>query len=358
MLFVISVPLLFIWWVSSPILQTFVPDKELADLAQLYLRIISFGTPGFILFETGKRFLQAQGIFDAAQYVLLLCTPINIVLNYMLVWSPSIGVGFAGAPLATAISYNLMAFLLFFYVLLIDGKQCWGGLQIKKSFENWGPMLSLALPGVVMVKAEYLAFEILTMGAATLGTNFLAAQSITSTLRSLVSQISYGVSVASSTRIAIHIGSQSITNAKIATRISMYISLVLGSIVWIILHSGRSFIVNLFTDDPKVMKLAKTAISILAIIQVVDTSNALAAACLRAQGRQKIGGNLNLVTYYLIAVPLALYLAFVKEMGLRGLWTGLGFGVMLLAMAESFFVANADWSVVLDEAIYRNEVSE
>jgi MATE family multidrug resistance protein len=357
MIFVTAIPLFGIWWFSSPILHMFVPSRELTDLAQLYLRIISFGTPGYILFETGKRFLQAQGIFHAAQYVLFICTPINIILNYLLVWDPTIGIGFAGAPLATAINFTLMALLLFGYVLFIDGKQCWGGLQIKKSFENWGPMISLALPGVIMVEAEFLAFEILTLSAARLGTEVLAAQSIASTLCTLVFQIPFGVAVAGSTRIATHVGSQCGTNAKIATKASMCLSLVLGLITANILFFGRSFIVSMFTSDAGVTKLAKSIIGILAVNQLVDTINIIAAGCLRGQGRQKVGSNLNLLAYYLVAVPLALYLAFERDMELRGLWLGLGIGIFVLALSETFFVMRANWNSVLRASAKRNRIS-
>lgn len=40
---------------------------------------------------------------------LLVAAPANALLNYLLVWGPEpIRIGFAGAPLATALSMNLM----------------------------------------------------------------------------------------------------------------------------------------------------------------------------------------------------------------------------------------------------------
>lgn len=43
-------------------------------------------------------------------------------------------------------------------------------------------MIRLALPGLVMVEAECLAFEILTLAASYFSTTHLAAQSVLSTL--------------------------------------------------------------------------------------------------------------------------------------------------------------------------------
>jgi len=44
------------------------------------------------------------------------------------------------------------------------------------ALHNWLPMIRLALPGLLMVEAECLAFEILTLAASYFGTSHLAAQ--------------------------------------------------------------------------------------------------------------------------------------------------------------------------------------
>ena len=74
-------------WVASPwILTKIIPDPEVAALAGKYLRILLFGTPGYAAFESGKRFSQAQGIFDATVWVLLICAPLNALMNWVFVW--------------------------------------------------------------------------------------------------------------------------------------------------------------------------------------------------------------------------------------------------------------------------------
>ena len=91
-------------WVfgSKPILLIIIGNEkeELCTFASQYLRVLSLGLPAFILFENGKHFLQAQGIFHASTYVLAICAPLNAYLNYLLVWNKSIGMGFVGAPIS------------------------------------------------------------------------------------------------------------------------------------------------------------------------------------------------------------------------------------------------------------------
>lgn len=216
-------------------------------------------------------------------------------------------------------------------------------------------MMNMALNGTAMMLSEFVAFEILTISVSRLGTSSLAAQSITSSLATLLFQIPFGISVAGSTRIAYHIGAGSIAMAKLANRITFVLALVVGILSCCTVYLFRAAIVHIFTSDPEVLKYATVSVGILGINQLFDCPNVLLAGCLRGQGRQHIGSALNILVYYAIAVPLALYLAFEAGLGLRGLWIGIGVGVFILAMAEGYFVLfRSNWSQILLDAERRN----
>lgn len=352
MLLVCAIPIVTLWCCSGSILIHIVEEPQLAVLAQTYLRIISFGAPGYICFETGKRFLQAQGVFHAGQYCLFIVAPINVLLNYVLVWDPTIGIGFIGAPISTAISYWLMSFLLLGYVLLVDGKKCWNGLQLQESFNirSWGPMMGLALNGTAMLLSEFIAFEILTLSAARFGTTSLAAQSIVSTMATLFFQVPFGVSVAVSTRMGNYIGAEKIVAAQTVNRVAILAALLLGVCNCTLLVLAKVHIATLFTDDKDVISSASVIIEILGINQLYDCANVLFAGCLRGQGRQHIGSALNLIAYYVVAVPLGLFFAFSLDLKLVGLWSGLGVGIFVLSVSEAWFVFTSNWPQILNES--------
>lgn len=81
-----TVPIGMVWLAGTQILEVIVPDRETAALAGLFLKITLVGLPGYAVFESGKRFLQAQGLFSATLYVLLFCAPVNAFLNWLFVW--------------------------------------------------------------------------------------------------------------------------------------------------------------------------------------------------------------------------------------------------------------------------------
>ena len=231
-LWTLTIPIGIIWLCAEKILELIVPERRSAELAGLYLRVLLIGAPGYACFESGKRFVQAQGLFSATTYVLLVAAPLNAFMNWLFVWQ--FKWGFIGAPIAVAVTDNLLPLFLLCYVRFVDGRQCWNGFT-RRAFHNWGksrhnveivkmltligPMIKLALPGLLMVEAEFLAFEILTLASSYFSTTHLAAQSILSTLTALTFQIPFPISIAASTRVANLIGATLSDAAKTSAKV-------------------------------------------------------------------------------------------------------------------------------------------
>jgi MATE family multidrug resistance protein len=325
-LWAITVPIAFIWYFADRILVVIIPEKRSAELAGLYLKVLLLGAPGFALFESGKRFVQAQGLFSATTYVLLVASPLNAFMNWLFVWH--LNWGFIGAPIAVVVTDNLLPLLLFLYVYFVDGAQCWNGFTIR-AFHNWGPMIKLALPGLVMVLAEYLAFELLTLGSSYLSTTHLAAQSILATSTALTFQIPFAISIAASTRVANLIGATLSSAAKTSSKVGLYIALLVGIFNFTLLSATRYQLPQLFTNDQGVIDLVAETMPICAAFQLFDSFAALANGLLRGLGRQEIGGWVNLFCYYVIAMPISFGMAFGAGWELKGLWSGVAIALGL-----------------------------
>jgi MATE family multidrug resistance protein len=161
-------------------------------------------------------------------------------------------------------------------------------------------MIKLALPGLVMVLAEFLAFEILTLAASWISSTHLAAQSILSTVAALTFQIPFPLSIAASTRIANLIGATLSEAAKTAARVALIGACFVGLFNITLLSSLRNYIPQLFTDDKDVIELVANVLPLCAAFQLFD---ALASNCngiLRGLGRQEVGGYVNLFAYYVV----------------------------------------------------------
>nr|OQO29338.1 hypothetical protein B0A51_06918 [Rachicladosporium sp. CCFEE 5018] len=352
-LWAITIPIGAFWFFADKLLERVVPEKRTAELAGLYLKVVLLGAPGYATFEAGKRFAQAQGLFSAALYVLLVLAPFNAAANYFLVQR----FGFIGAPIAVAITDNLLPVGLFIYIRFFSkrGMSCWNGFT-KKALKNWGPMVRLALPGVLMVEAEMLAFEILTFASARFGTEILAANSILSTLTGITFQLPFPLSIAASTRVANMIGATLVDAAHLTYKVAFFGALIIGVVNVTLLSALKDYIPRLFTSDEVVIRLTSAVLPLCAAFQLFDALAALCNGTLRGLGRQHFGGYVNLAAYYGIAMPVSMGLAFGLNWKLEGLWTGVAIALALVALVEGLYLYKTDWSRSVEEAKKRNAI--
>lgn len=354
-LWLVTIPITIIWAFGEQILSLIVPEKETARLAGLYLRVLIAGAPGYAAFEGGKRYLQAQGLFSANMYILLICAPLNALMNYIFVWK--LEWGFVGAPLAVSITENIMPLMLFCYVRFVDGYQCWGGFD-RRALKNWGPMIRLAIPGLIMVLAEFLAFEVLTLSSSWLGPTTLAAQSVLGSVTGITFQIPFPMSVAASTRIANLIGATLHEHAKMAAKVAVFFSVVVGIFNLLFLSLLRNYIPRLFTPDDEVISIVSALLPLCAAFQLFDAIQANCNGILRGIGKQEIGGYIALFAYYIIGMPVSFGLAFGAGWGLWGLWTGPAVALGVVAAIEGFYIYKTSWESAVLAAEARNAIDE
>lgn len=264
--------------------------------------------------------------------------------------------GFVGAPIAVVITETLMPICLFVYAYFFVGSKCWCGFT-RQAFENWGPMIRLALPGLIMVEAECLAFEVLTLASSYLGVTELAAQSILSTISSITWQIPFPLSIAGSTRVANLIGASLVGPAKTSAKVSFCGATIVGLFNMVLLMCLRNYIPMLFSSDAEVIGLVAQVLPLCAAFQLFD---ALAANCngiLRGLGRQEIGGYIQLFCYYAIAMPISMGTTFAFGWGVMGLWTGVAIALLLVSATEFIFIGRISWERSVEEAQQRNELA-
>ena len=143
----ILIPIASIWFNAENILLLLRQDPEVARLAALYLRWALLGLPAYAFNQIARRYFQSQGYFSIPTRVTLIVAPINALLNYLLVWGPEkIRLGFIGAPIATAISFNLISLFLVIYGVFWVPKTAWHPLS-RRMFTSLGILVQLGVAG-------------------------------------------------------------------------------------------------------------------------------------------------------------------------------------------------------------------
>ncbi|KAH9976445.1 MATE efflux family protein [Lactifluus volemus] len=349
MLCLLFIPVGIAWANMAPILIALHQDVKLSQSTQDYLRLLLLAAPGYIGFESLKKYLQCQGIMGASTHVLIVIFPINLVLNVYFVHYSSFGIN--GSPIALSLTFWLAFLFLIMYTACSPThtlNQTWGGFQLRAALDPRSciAFLKLALPGILMVGSEWASFEIVALAAARLGNVPLAAQSVIMTTDQ---------SVAASTRVGNAIGRRDAAGAKFIGHLSALLSALLGAVVMLSMLLSKDVFGYLFSEDVSVVLLVAQVMPLVASFQVADGLAGSCGGVLRGLGRQHLGAAFNIVAYYILALPIGIMLAFRAGYGLQGLWIGQVVALFIVGTCEYAVVwLGTDWDYEVEKGIRRN----
>lgn len=255
------IPQVVIFFNATRILLALGQEPRVAELAGQYLRVLSTGLPGYAVFEVVRRWLQSQGLMKPPTAVVTVIAPVNVLLNYLLVWlPPPVGRGFIGAPLASAISMDLMGFLLVVYSIIWAPKDAWPGFT-KDAFRNWNVNISLGISGVLMSASEWWSWEIAALAASLLSPVALASQSVLLITASIFYQTAFASSSAAAVRMGNLLGAGMPARARLAARVAVVYGIGLGVLNLIVLLVNKKHWGSLFSNDPDVVSLVSQIVS-------------------------------------------------------------------------------------------------
>ncbi|KAK8070187.1 hypothetical protein PG994_006803 [Apiospora phragmitis] len=350
-----------IWCAAEPLFRALGQPEAICVDSARFLRLLIPGGLGYIWFECMKKYLQAvitaQAIYHPGTYALMITSPLNAFLNWLLIYK--FGMGLDGAPIATGISYWLSFLYLVGYTVFVQGKECWGGLDLRRAATtNVAPFARLALLGVVHVGTEWWAFEIVALAAGRLGALPLAAQSVLMTADQIINTIPFGLGVAESARLGNLLGAEDPHGARRSAHCAAILSVLFGTAILAVLMGTRNVVGGLFNDDPRVVGLVADVIPYVALFQIADGLNGSCGGALRGMGRQWVGALVNCVSYYAGALPGGIWLAFRGGWGLAGLWMGQLVALSLVGVLEWVIVGVSNWEGEVRKAVERLDHDE
>jgi len=107
--------------------------------------------------------------------------------------------------------------------------------------------------------------------------------------------------------------------------------LVMAAFTVILIFSGPA-IARAFVSDAPVIAIAAQLLVIAAVFQLVDGVQVVGSGLLRGLHDTKVPMWINLVAYWVIALPLGGWLTFGRGEGAAGMWTGLAWGLLFAAV--------------------------
>jgi MATE family multidrug resistance protein len=98
-----------------------------------------------------------------------------------------------------------------------------------------------------------------------------------------------------------------------------------------------------YTDDATVIAFATTLIPLAGFFQVFDGTQVVSIGVLRGAGDTRTPMVVNLLGYWLVGLPVSLWLGFRTSLGAPGLWWGFVIGLAIVAIVLVLRVRQKLW---------------
>uniref|UniRef100_A0A8C5DV09 Multidrug and toxin extrusion protein 1-like n=1 Tax=Gouania willdenowi TaxID=441366 RepID=A0A8C5DV09_GOUWI len=282
---------------TEPILLAVKQDPHVARIAQLYVKIFMPALPGIIWPQV------ITGLF---------VNILNALVNYIVLYVLHLGV--AGSAIANSISQFAMAGSLFAYIMWKGlHKATWGGWS-KECLHDWWSYIRLAIPGMIMLCAEWWTYEIGSFLAGLISEVELGAQSVVFEVSTVVYMFPLGFGIAGSVRVGNALGAGDTMTAKTSAKLSTFCLISIGFAI--LIGCLKEHISYIFSYDEEIRKKVAEVMTFYAPFFFLDALSAALGGVVRGTGKQKVGAVCNLLGFYGVGFPIGVSLMFAAKLGI------------------------------------------
>ena len=335
-----SVLVALAWAFTEDCLLFLRQDPELAARAHDYMIVQIPSIPCFTTYVALRQYLQCREIIFPSVVVTLGANVFNWIFNEVLIFGFGSfeGYGLEGAGIATGLSRGVMFGGLALYTWragLHHG--AWPGWT-KRAFE-WHGLSEVIRHGMAVgshIGLEVWAFSASTAMAGILAKNAgtpdtLAAHQTVMSLASVTFMMPMGIGSGVVTRVGNLIGAARHEDAQRAAWVAFLMGGGVMCVSALLLFSFRWALPRAYSLEGEALRLAAWILPIAATFQIFDGLQVVGSGILRGMGRTTVSAIINLIGYWLLALPLAWWMAFHTELALSGIWWGLCIGLALVA---------------------------
>lgn len=320
----------------DPILNIIPLEANVREVARKYLLMMCIGLIPLFLYSVLRSFIDALGKTRVSMFVTLLSAPINIALNYVLIYGkfglPALGG--VGAGLASSLTYWL---ILFITILIVKNNQPFADLRI---FQCWTmPSLSkskvltkIGLPIGLSLFAETTIFSAVTIMMSVYSTAVISAHQVAMNFTSLLYMIPLSIAMGVTILVGHEVGAKKYQDAKVYSWLGVCTAVAFSFVSVSILIIFREAIAGIYTNDSEVINLAGQFFFFAALFQLSDAIQAPVQGALRGYKDVTITFIMAIISYWVIGLPTGYLLGTYTSYGPFGYWIGLIVGLTIGAI--------------------------
>lgn len=321
---------------SAPLLHMLGVDPALLADAQAFLHALSWGAPGLCGYFAlrglceGSSWTRPTMLFGL--FGLIVLVPLDWVLIYGKFGLPALGAQGAGIANALALWLQLLAFVAY----LKFGKR-FGHLNLFARMErpDWralGHLLWIGVPMAVTLLMEAGLFVISALLISRLGTVAIDGHQIALNVASVTFMVPLGLALAVTVRVGNAAGRGDAQAVRWAGFTGIALTLATQAVSAVLMLSIPHAIAHLYSDDPRVIALAAQLLILAGIFQLSDGIQVVSSGALRGLKDTRVPMLITVIAYWVVGMPIGVWLAFGADHGVAGMWVGLVAGLTVAAV--------------------------
>lgn len=336
---------------GEPILRLVGQDPELARGGGEVMTMFAIGLPFFFVWTASTMFLEGVRHPIPAMLITIAANILNAGVNWVFIFghlgAPEMGA--SGALLATSIIRVLMFAALLAYVFSRPQLGIYNVRGGVAGLWNIGRRLrSLGYPLAIAAGVEALAFATMTVFAGLLGTERLAVFQIVITSIAFIFMAAVGVGAATAVRVGYAVGRQDARETKWAGWTGLGLVTAIMILASIAILAAPAAVIGIYSNDPAIVALAPGVLTVAALLLIFDGGQGVLMGALRGTGDVWIPSLIQLLSFWMVMVPVGALFSFVFDWGPRGLM-----GAVMAGVFVAFVALSTRFLIVSGRAIRR-----
>ncbi|BAU29147.1 MATE family multidrug resistance protein [Aneurinibacillus soli] len=315
----------------TPLLDAMKLEPVVHDIARRYLIGLSFGILPLLVYTVLRSFMDALGQARITMLITLVSLPINVVLNYVLIYG-KFGfprMGGVGTGYATAVTQWVIFLLALYVVRRLPQFATYevGKRLYRVSVSAWVEQLKLGLPIGFAIFFEVSIFSAVTLLMSRFGTVAIAAHQVAINFASFLYMVPMSIASALTIVVGFEVGAKRYRDARSYSRLGLAFAVGMAFVCALGIWLFNRQVAALYTKDTAVFMLAQQFLMYAIFFQLSDALATPIQGVLRGYKDVTVPSVIAFAAYWVIGLPLGYGLANYTDLQAFGYWVGLIVGL-------------------------------
>ncbi|MBE7128963.1 MATE family efflux transporter [Bacillus mycoides] len=326
--FIIGAILAVVGSLFAPNIMRFMGTPEnIIDMSVHYARILFISMPVLFLYFAYTTFMRGTGDSKTPFYFLIVSTALNMILLPILIF------GWLGMPkfdVYGAAYASVISTIVTFVVMLIYLKKKNHPLQIDETVRKYLRMdwdllkllLRLGIPASINMILVSLSEIAVIAFVNRFGSDATAAYGVVNQVASYVQMPAVSLGITVSIFAAQSIGANQFNRLQKVIRAGIIMNYIIGGILIALIYLFSREILSLFLTSSNTIEIAHSLVMITLWSYLIFGHAQIIGATMRASGTVLWPTIISVVSIWLVEVPVAYYLSYHTNLGIKGIWIG------------------------------------